>query len=200
MKSQAPGARHTLLFYRRTADRLWKLNLLLGIVVAAAGWWALLRPTVIFGLENEQWLFAAAAVAFALSIAFFIARYFAYVQPRPGYLYFVTPFLRFNISYQRVRSVRPVLIQQIFPPGVSSWAQRSYLEPFYGKTALVMELKGYPLNPALMKLFLPNQLFSPQSTGLVLLVPDWMALSTELDSYIGAWLQVQTRARSARSR
>jgi len=200
MKSQSPGTRHVLLFYRHTADRLWKLTLLLGIVVAAAGWWALLRPTVIFGLESDQWLFAAAAVSFVLSITFFIARYFAYVQPYPGYLYFVSPFLRFKISYQRVRSVRPTLVQQVFPPGTSNWAQRSYLEPFYGKTTLLMELKGYPLNLSVLKLFLPRQLFLPQSTGLVLMVPDWMALSTELDSFIGSWLQAQRRDRAAKGR
>ncbi len=200
MKSKSPGSRHTLLFYRHTLDRLWKLPLLLGIVLAAAGWWTLLRPTIIFGLESDLWLFAAAVMAFALSIFSFFARYFVYVQPYPGYLNFVTPLLRFRISYQRIRSVRPLLVQQIFPPEASNWAQRSYLEPFYGQTALVMDMKGYPLNPALMKLFMPAQLFAPQSTGLVLMVPDWMKLSTELDSFIGAWMQIQSRARSARSR
>jgi hypothetical protein len=87
--------------------------------------------------------------------------------------------------------VHPTLVQQLFPPGESSWAQRSFLEPFYGKTAVVIELHGYPMSPALLKLFLPAQMFSPQFTGFVILVPDWMKMSTELDSFYGAWLQTQ---------
>jgi hypothetical protein len=200
MKSSSSGSRHTLLLYRRSMDRIWKLTLFLGILLVAVGYWTLIRPTIIFGLESDLWLFAAAMIAFALCIFAFIARYFAYVQPNPGYLKFVTPFLRFKISFQRVRSIRPTLVQQVFPPEASSWAERSYLEPFYGKTLLVMELKSYPLNPTLMKLFIPAQLFSPKSTGMVLLVPDWMKLSTELDSLIGSWQQERNRARAARNR
>jgi hypothetical protein len=35
-------------------------------------------------------------------------------------------------------------------------------------------------------------MFSTQAKGLVLVVKDWMALSTELESYMGVWLQKAT--------
>jgi hypothetical protein len=112
-----------------------------------------------------------------------------------------TPFLRFRISFRRMRSVYPVLVQQLFPKEEAKWTERNFLEPFYGKTALVMELKGFPLNPVLLRLFLPAQMFSPRTTGFVIIVPDWMKLSTELDSFHGAWLQRESlRRREARSR
>jgi hypothetical protein len=115
----------------------------------------------------------------------------AYLQIYSNYLSVVTPFLRLKISFRRVRSIHPTLVQQLFPPNESSWSQRSFLEPFYGKTAVVVELTDYPMNPALLRLFLPAQMFSPHFIGLVFLVPDWMKLSTELDSVYGAWLQGQ---------
>jgi len=103
----------------------------------------------------------------------------------------VTPFLRLNISFRRMRSAHPALLQQLFPPQSAKWAQRRFLEPFYGKTVLVIELKGYPLSPFLLRLFLPEQMFSTRSEGLVILTDDWMKFSTELDSMHGNWLQAQ---------
>jgi hypothetical protein len=100
----------------------------------------------------------------------------------------VTPLFRLNISFQRLRSAHPALIQQLFPAKESSWARRSYLKPFYGKTAIVVELKGYPLNPALLRLFFTKEMFSPRNKGFVILVPDWMKFSTDLDTLHGKWL------------
>lgn len=198
MKSLRAGARHPLLFYRRTMDRVWKSTLLLGILLAASVGFNLLKPTTVLGLSSETWLLVAAVVALALSIFAFISRWLAYVQAQPASLNIVTPFLRFRLSYKRMRSVRPALTQQLLPPQKSSWSQRSYLEPFYGKTALVVELRGFPINPALLKLFLPDSMFARTTTGLVLVVADWMQLSTEIDSFRGAWLQQESVARLSR--
>jgi hypothetical protein len=198
MKPARAGNRHALLFYRRTMDRVWKTTLLLGIVLTASAGFTLLRPTTILGLSSDTWLLVAAIVAFVLSAFAFFSRWAAYVQARPGSLKIATPFLRFQVSYKRMRSVRPVLTQQLFPPDKSSWSLRSYLEPFYGKTALVVELKNFPLNPALLRLFLPEAMFARTTTGLVLVVNDWMKLSTEIDSFRGAQLQEESVARLGR--
>jgi len=187
-----------LLFYRRTMDRVWKSTLLLGIILAATVGFNLLKPTTVLGLSSETWLLVAAVVALALSVFAFITRWLAYVQAQPASLNIVTPFLRFRLSYKRMRSVRPALTQQLFPPQKSSWSQRSYLEPFYGKTALVVELRGFPINPVLLKLFLPDAMFARTTTGMVLVVADWMQLSTEIDSFRGAWLQQESVARLGR--
>jgi hypothetical protein len=195
MKAPTSGDRHPLLFYRRTMSRIGQASLALAIVIAGAGAWSLLKPTEMLGLQSDTWLFAAAAVAFVLCIFAFVARYFAYIRAFDTYLGIVTPFLRFKVSYRRIKSVRPTLVQQLFPPDKLNWAQRSFLSAFTGKTALVMELKGFPLNPRLLKLFLPDAMFSPQSTGLVLVVPDWMKLSTELASFQSTWLASQKAQR-----
>lgn len=195
MKTPRAGTRHPLLFYRRTMDRVWKATLFLGIMLAAVIGFNLLKPTMVLGLSSETWLLVAAVVALALSVFAFFSRWMAYVQAQPTSLNIVTPFLRFRLSYKRMRSVRPTLTQQLFPKEKSSWSQRSYLEPFYGKTALVVELRGFPINPVLLKLFLPDAMFARTTTGLVLVVSDWMQLSTEIDSFRGALLQQESVAR-----
>lgn len=191
MKARKSGSRHVLLFYRRTMDRLWKTTFALGLVLAIAGGWRLVQDTSVWGINSNVWFFAGAILAFALSLFAFFARFRAYAQVYPHYLSIVTPFLHLKISFKRMRSIHPVLIQQLFPRDEASWAERNFLDPFYGKTAVVINLRGYPLNPKLLKLFLPAQMFSPRSTGLVLMTPDWMKFSTEIDSFHGAWLQTQ---------
>jgi len=195
MKAKKSGDRHPLLFYRRTIDRVWKASLALGVVFGVVVWFDLIYEVSILGISSKLWLLAVCTLAFALSVFGYWARYFAYVKVFPNYFKVATPFLRFRISYRRMRSVYPVLVQQLFPKEESSWSERNYLEPFYGKTALVMELKGFPLNPVLLRLFLPAQMFSPRTTGFVIIVPDWMKLSTELDSFHGTWLQRESLRR-----
>ena len=186
MKTSKSGGRHTLLLYRRSMDRLWKIILLLGILLAFAWGWTLWESRTISIFSTDTLLLAGAIVAFMLALFFFLARFRAYVQPYPKYVKMVTPFLRMNISYRRMRSVRPDLVAHIFPKSETSRSQQRSLEPFYGKTAIVMELKGYPLDQTLLKIFLPSVMFSPQFTGLVLIIPDWMQLSTEIESFRGS--------------
>jgi len=192
MKDRKTGSRHLLLFYRRSLDRIWKSTLILGMILLAAVRWDLLNQYDLFGISSDVWFLATAYFSLFVCLVTFLERYFTYVQVHSGFLSVVTPFLRFKISFRRIRSMHPALIQQLFPKVKANWTQRSFLDPFYGKTALVLELAGYPLNPMLLRLFLPNVMFSPHSEGLVLMVPDWMKLSTELDSLKGAWPQMQT--------
>ncbi len=196
----AAGSRHPLLTYRRTVDRVWKYTLVLSMVLAAASRWSLIRKSGFLGISSDVWLLTSALIAATICVLAFSGRYFAYVQAGTSFLKISTPFLTFKVAYRRMRSIHPVLIQQLFPPEELSWSQRTFLEPFYGKTVLVVELRGFPLNPILMRLFLPQAMFSPRSSGLVLIVPDWMKLSMELDSLHGAWLQKEnTRLRLARA-
>jgi len=192
MKSQKVGSRHILLLYRRTMGRIGLATFTMAVVFLGAGAFSLLKSGEIFGLSVDAWLLMIGALSLALSVFSFVGRYFAYVQPCDSYLRVVTPLLRFKVSYRRVRSFKPLQVQQLFPPNESSWAQRSFLEPFFGKTAIVMELSGFPMHPILLKMFLPAQMFSPRSTGFVLIIPEWIKLSTELDSLYGVWRQSQS--------
>lgn len=199
MKTYQSGKRQTLLMYRRTVDRMFFATLLLGILLLLISLFPLLGGIGSISQSILEVISVSAAVVLTLSMFAFLARFRAYVQVNPNHLSLVTPLIHLNISYLRLRSAHPALIQQLFPANESGWARRSYLKPFYGKTAIVVELKGYPLNPVLLRLFFAKEMFSPQNRGFVLLVPDWMRFSTELDTLHGKWLGGQKSQRKAPS-
>lgn len=197
MKSRKTGDRYPLLLYRRVMSRLWVSTIVLGLLLLVVWGWGWFYPTPLLASGDNIWLAVAAAVLLAFSLFAFFGRSMAYVQPHRDHLRLVTPFLRTNISYRRIHNSKPATFQQLFPPKEASWAQRRLLEPFYGKTAVVVDLNSYPMSPRLLRFFLAPQMFSPRSKGLVFLVPDWMEFSTELDSMKGAWLQTAERRRPA---
>ncbi len=200
-KPAKKGARHPLLLYRRTMDRIGEATLILGVFLGVAGGWPLLKETYILGINSNVWLLGIAGLSFAIAVFAYLTRLAAYVQATANTLNIITPFIRLQVSYRRIHSFHPALMQQIFPPESLSWAGRSYLSAFDGKTALLVELRSYPIKPAILRLFWSAQMFSPQTTGLVLLVSDWMKLSTELDSLYGSWMQAQVgRARNSQPR
>lgn len=187
MRRSRSGKRHPLLMYRRTLDRLWPSLLLSGLILLVAGFYVRFAPTP---LEQNQaaWLLIAGALLVVLSLFFVLLRYAAYVQAHPDHLRFVTPFLQMRISYRRIRSTHPAEIAALFPPQRSAGSLRAFLEPFYGQTAVVVELNGYPMPKPILRLFLSRAMFHPQVDGLVLLVPDWIAFSSELDSLRAEWM------------
>lgn len=193
MKARKAGSRHSLLLYRRVMERLWPPTLLLGGLLLGLWAWSWYWGTPLLPSQNDLWLLTGAGVSLGFALFAFFGRRVAYVQPRRDHLRLVTPFLRLNISYRRVLSAHPSAFSQLFPPQEASWAQRRLLAPFYGQTAVVLELSRYPLPPFLLRFFLMPQMFSPHTTALVLLLPDWLAFSTELDSFMGAWQQLQKR-------
>jgi hypothetical protein len=189
MRTPKKGKRHPLLMYRRTMDRMWIYTLVLGLEFAAVSRWSLIQESEIYGISSNFWITLIAVLAILVSLFAFCTRFFAYVQAEQSTLLINTPFLRLRVAYRRMSSVHPVLIQQMFPINESSWSQRSYLDPLYGKTALLIEMRSLPMNRTYLRLFLPKEMFSKHAIGFVVLVPDWMKLSTELDSFKGVWLQ-----------
>ncbi len=183
MKTRKAGNRHTLLLYKRVMDRLWSSTLVLGLILLGLWGWGWFSPTILVEAQNSIWLLAGACTILAFSFFAFFGRTMAYVQPYQNHLRLVTPFLRTNISYRRIRSVHPVDFKTLSPPSDATWAQRRLLDPFFGRTAVIVELNSYPVHPVILRFFLAPQMFSRKTKGLVLLVPDWMAFSTELDTY-----------------
>jgi hypothetical protein len=170
-------------------DRIWKLTLLLAIFLSVAWGWRYWQTQTIIVLSVDSLILVSALLAFMLTLVFLVARSMAYVQPTSKYLKVATPFMRVNISYKRVRGVRPVLMQQLFPKDDVKRSLYKTVAPYYGKTAVAVELKSFPSDPKIMKMFMPASMFAKQFQGMVFLVPDWMKLSTEVDSYRGAQQQ-----------
>jgi hypothetical protein len=132
----------------------------------------------------QMWLpYAAVGVlAVLVGIFFFISRFIAYIQPYPDHLKLVTPFLRLNISYKRIHGTVTTEMRLLFPPkSLSGWVQ-DILAPLASKTAMVIELTGYPISPTVLRLFLSRFFFKDKTPHLVILVEDWLRFSSELES------------------
>lgn len=176
-------------------NRLWKATLVLGLLLAGLWWQALVGVIMPLHPPYENFVYLAALVVLGFTLFAMLARSMSYVQAFHNHIRVVTPFLRLKVSYSRVRSVRPAEFHKLFPPAEAGWAERRFLEPFYPLTVVFVELSRYPLPRGLLRLFLPPQMFYPQSRGLVFVVEDWMALSTEIESFRGQWMETQKPAR-----
>ncbi|MEK6221642.1 MAG: hypothetical protein N2D54_05290, partial [Chloroflexota bacterium] len=117
-----------------------------------------------------------------------------YAQAKTDHLLLATPFLRLKISYRRIVSARPMEFVMLFSPKKMKWADKRFAEPYFSKTILAVILNGFPMSPTILRLFFPKFIFLPQEeAGFVLVVADWMALSTEIESYQGSWQRSQAK-------
>ncbi len=185
------GHRFPLIVYRHLLNRWWFALVFMGL--ALFGWAYveyqqpsefLLWPFFVGSVLVWPWqlLIAVGILATLVGIFFWILRYFAYVQPCPTYLKLVTPFIRINISYKRIKKTTVSEMRYLFPfKSMSGWV-RDIFSPLATKSALVLELNGYPVSPAIMRLFLYRFFFKDKTPNLIILVDDWMRFSSELES------------------
>jgi hypothetical protein len=66
--------------------------------------------------------------------------------------------------------------------------RRRLLEPFLGRTLLLLELKSFPVNERRLRSWLPWHMFASDVTGFLLLVEDWMALSRQISAFRDRWI------------
>ena len=92
-----------------------------------------------------------------------------------------TPFYPVTFSYRRIESIRSVVFSKIFPPEQEKGARVRFYQSLWGKTAVVVTLKKYPLPLWWLQLWASSYLLAPQGAGLILLVDEWMALTRQLD-------------------
>ena len=194
------GRRFPLLAYKRAMDRLWHITLpfsliMVGAIMISGNLWPIIGYIPPIPSPYDGILMVGGVVTLAFTIFALIARQMAYVQARQDHFRLVTPFLSLKVSYRRIRSIRPTQFAKIFPPEELGRFQRKNYAHFYGMTALVIELTGYPTSPSTIRVIMGSAFLLPKSTGLVLLVPDWMALSMEIDSFLGVWRQTTGGAR-----
>jgi hypothetical protein len=186
------GHRYPLLLYRHVVSRWWFALVFMGI--ALFGWAYVeyrqppgsdvLWPFFLGSYLVWPWqlLIAIGILAILAGIFFWSIRYFAYVQPYPNYLKFVTPFLRINISYKRIQRTTATEMRYLFDYKKMSGWTRDIFSPLAAKTALLIDLSGYPISPTVLRLFLHRFFFKDKTPHLVILVQDWMRFSGELES------------------
>ena len=82
--------------------------------------------------------------------------------------------------------MRPLEFAAIFSPVEEKGARRRLYQHLWAKTAVVVDLKGYPVAKWWLKLWFSPYLLHPKEQGLVLLVDEWMALVRQIEIRRGA--------------
>lgn len=176
------GNKYPLIVYQHMLNRWWTPMIAIGLALFALAYVKSLDPIAQFIPWRWQLFAVVGVLAILVGVFFLIIKQLAYVQTFPGYLKLVTPFMRINISYRRINKTVATEMRQLFAfKSMSGWVQEIF-SPLASKTALVIELKAYPMSPVILKLFLSRFFFKDKTPHLVILVKDWMQLSAELDS------------------
>lgn len=175
------GKRYPLLIYRHIVGRWWFAMIFMGLCLFALAYSEYVTPLGKF-LPNWRVYGAIGVLAVFVGVFFFAIRFLAYVQATSDHLRLVTPFLHMNISYKRIRRTLTTEMRQLFPPkSMSGWVQ-DIISPLSTKTAIVIELTGYPIPRHVLQLFLSKFFFKDKTPHIVILVENWLGFSSELDS------------------
>ncbi len=193
MKKKNRGDKFPLIAYQRWGKMLRAPSLLISITCGVAWWYAPTNPE----LQGRDWTFLVIAIIGALIFSYsLLARRAAIVQCRADHLMIRTPFLPLAISYKRILRVTPVEFHSQLSLPKMSRPRRRLLQPYLGRTTVLLEMRGLPFSKRQLRLWLPWYMFAKQVTGLVLLTDDWMTLSQQITSYSDRW----TTARLERQR
>jgi hypothetical protein len=184
-KQQSHGNRFRLLIYGRMWQR-WAWPCILIVPASIVLWWY--APQIpIISARLSLLALVPALVSLVLLIYAYLAKQMAWVQCRPKNLRIQTPLYPLVISYSRIKIVRPSTFHQVFDPAKEKPARQRWLMPYWRKTTLVVDLSKYPFSKTWLRLWLSPYLLAPNTTGFVLLVEDWMALSRQLDTFRHDW-------------
>jgi hypothetical protein len=181
------GKKHRLLIYDVVHRQRRGLFLLAALLFA--GLYAL--P---FVLDKEtaaklwpadyDWLFLAGGIiAFLVFLYKLVAPRLAYVQCTNKSVRIQTPLVPLTISYKRIHTTRPNQWGRLYPPEKRNRRTRRLIERIGGREVIILDLKSWPAPMGWLRLWIPEVMFSPDSTGLVLWVNDWMTLNRELRDF-----------------
>jgi hypothetical protein len=181
------GNRFPLLLYHHAIRPRRRAAALLAILLLGLWYPVSMRMVAWPQPPAGRWLLAGGLVSLAFALFAAVSPRFAYVQPMQDHLRLSTPIARIVVSYRRIESTRPVDVAKAFPRASLAGSERRLLAPFAGKTALGVDLYSLPVRPFLMRLFFHRLMLSPDKTGVIFIVPDWIELSRQLSSRLDAW-------------
>jgi len=176
------GTKFPLIVYQHLLGRWWPGVTALGAAMFGLAYTEYIQP--LGKLLAWRWQLPAAIGVLAVFAGLFllVIRRFAYVQAFPDHVKIVTPFMRINISYRRLQRTTTTEMRHLFPrKSMSGWVWDIF-EPLANRTAMVIELKGYPISPVVLRLFLSRFFFKDKTPHFVILVKDWLRFSSELES------------------
>ena len=188
-------SRFRLLVYERMWQR-WAWPCILIVPASVALWWFAPLITIIYAPFQILTL-VPALVSLVILVYTYLARRTAWVQCQQNHLRIQTPLYPLVISYGRIKGVRPNTFYKIYNPNKQKAARQRWLEPYWGKTALVVELSKYPFSKTWLRLWFSPYLLATDTTGFVFLVEDWMTFSRQLDTSRADWAMRRSKRRKS---
>lgn len=188
----AARKRFRLLVYENILNRWWPATLAISLVCflfVGVMWgfeWYHINPA-----ENPiptlppfagEFLIAAGSLGLLFSVFLLVARKNAYVQLFPTTLRVSTPFLRLDIPYKRINRTQTAEFGTLFASTKRSEWEKDMIAPLNQNTAILLQLTAMPMPQTTLRLFLSRYFFVDKTPHIVLLVDDWMAFSTRLES------------------
>lgn len=178
---------------------LWLVSFRVAFLWHTPGWMYALRLPLLRTRADLLLLLTALGLGLYLFSVFGDA--LSYVQCRHNHLLVSIPFFRLPVSYKRIVNASPARVAEHHDPTKMSFFQRRFLEGVLAKntadegTALLVELTGWPKQMRWARQLMPALMFAPKRTGLLLLVPNWLHLSRELELYRTRWREREIRRR-----
>lgn len=155
--------------------------LFLFLILLGVGIYDFIKPFL--GAVAWYWLWTIIVLMFLLWIYYALLVSRASIQVRPKSLRLQGPLYAFNISYGRIHSVTSAHIGQHYPKDTLKGREKAVLEPVYTTTCVFIELTSYPKSLRWLRLWFPRYLFGTSRPGLICAVPDWIALSRDVETY-----------------
>jgi hypothetical protein len=185
-KSKTP--RFQLLIYRAFAKH-WRTPALLVFLAGIAFWWLASRSGE--AIQDKAWAGLVIAVVGVLIVFYTVLTTRAHVSCHRSNFVVHTPLYPVAFSYRRTDVIRSTEIRTIFPPEQEKEARRRFYHDIWGKTAIVVTVKSYPMPLWWLRLWFHPYMFHPEESALVFIVDDWMALSRSLETFRTSWREAR---------
>jgi len=184
-----------LLIYQALVKQwLWPA---VGIIFAGGALWGALRQSSTILHINPA--FAPAGLLISgvggLILGYVLLARRARITCYPNRFVLHTPFYPIAFSYKRMELVRPMEFSNLYPPQAENQTRWQLYQNIWGRTAIVVNLKSYPMPLWWLKLWLHPYLFHPKEIALVFLVENWMGLSQTLDGMRVSWREAKKSTR-----
>jgi len=200
------GRKHRLEVYFRIGQRMRMGPLLLAVVgllllaytyaTQIISLWPslinLLPPSIVdilwLGPARRPLVFALLLLSGLLYLANIVVSRVSVVQARRDHILIRAGLVPLVISYSRVNSLRPVQVGQQYSPKSLKGRDRSLVEPFFGSTAVAVDLRSFPMSEATLRRFWSKFMFLTDRKGVLLVVEDAMVLIQEIDALRSKYL------------
>lgn len=188
VNEQGYGDKQPLLVYRMIANRYRPPAVML-ILFGILGQLPRFVPDLpLSGIFNAELISVVGFVGIVLGCTLLAASLMekgrGWVQCQPDYLMINAPTGRVAVAYQRINTLKPVSVMDVFPPKAQKGRNRSIIKPLVGKKALEVVLSEFPLPDKQMRKRLHHFMFSTRDIGFVLIVPQPRELGLEVNAAI----------------